>query len=36
MSKVGGEYGDKSIKTIKTREVVRKHIDKITKRLDGK
>ena len=36
MSKVGGEYGDKSIKTVKTREVVRKHIDKITKRLDGK
>lgn len=32
-SKVGMEYGDKSIKAVKTREVVRKHIDKVTKRL---
>ena len=35
-SKVGNEYGDKSIKAVKTREIVRKHVDKITKRVEGK
>lgn len=32
-SKIGMEHGDKSIKTVRTREVVRKHIDRVTKRL---
>ena len=35
-SKVGSDYGDKSIKAVKTREIVRKHVDKITKRVEGK
>ena len=35
-SKVGSEHGDKSIKAVKTREIVRKHVDKITKRVEGK
>lgn len=35
-SKVGMEHGDKSIKAVKTREIVRKHVDKITKRVEGK
>lgn len=35
-TKVGDQYGDKGIKATKTKEVVRKHVEKITKRLDGK
>lgn len=35
-SKVGQDHGDKSIKAVKTREIVRKHVDKITKRVEGK
>lgn len=35
-SKVGKDYGDKSIKAVKTREIVSKHVNKITKRIEGK
>lgn len=35
-TRIGNEYGDKGIKATKTKEVVRKHVEKITKRLDGK
>lgn len=35
-TKIGNEYGDKGIKATRTKEVVRKHVDKIAKRLENK
>jgi hypothetical protein len=32
-SVVGDRYGKKSIKEVRTKEVVRKHVEKITKRM---
>lgn len=32
-SKVGQEYGNKSIKQVKNEQLVKKHVDRITKRL---
>ena len=33
-STVGDRYGKKSIKQVKTQEIVKKHVDKITKRVN--
>lgn len=35
-SKVGQQYGQKSIKQVRSEQVVKKHVDRITKRLQGK
>ena len=32
-SPIGHEYGDKSIKAVRTREIVRKHVEKVEKRI---
>jgi hypothetical protein len=32
-SPIGHQYGDKSIKAVQTREVVRKHVEKVAKRV---
>ena len=32
-SPIGHAYGDKSIKAVQTREIVRKHVEKIAKRV---
>lgn len=34
-SNVGKRYGRKSIKEVRTQQVVEKHVNKITKKLDG-
>jgi hypothetical protein len=35
-SKVGQQYGNKSIKQVQSEQVVKKHVDRITKRIQGK
>lgn len=35
-SKVGQQYGNKSIKQVQSEQVVKKHVDRITKRIQGR
>ena len=35
-SKVGQQYGSKTIKSVRTEQIIKKHVEKITKRTQGK
>jgi hypothetical protein len=35
-SRVGQQYGQKSIKQARSEQVVKKHVDRITKRIQGR